>query len=299
MGDKKKIVFLIITLGGLAAHAMPSFVEIGDPGNVGDASGYGRVDYTYKISKAEISIAEFEASGAGNGNENYFNDGTRTVGANAPAVNVKLYEAMKYCNWLTSGDVDSGAYIFNGASSVAVNRESAISTYTDIFVLPTEDEWYKAAYYTGDQGDPWSLYATGADDVPSRATGGNGWNCLVYDSGLNYLLSGPNYVWAVGGSAEEQNGTYDMMGNVAEWVEDTSGVLRGGGYNTFNESTMSSDFRLTKDPSSEGSSTFLAGFRIVQTNVVPEPFTAGLLFIGGAATWVTRRSLKKTTDETV
>lgn len=281
----------MVSFGASFAYATLSFVEVGDPGNAADTSGYGGVDYIYKISSTEVSIADFEASGAGNGNENHFNDGTRNVGVNAPAVNVTLYEAMRYCNWLTSGDVNSGAYVFGGGVYQSTDRTSAITSYGTIYALPTEDEWYKAAYYTGNQSDPWSLYATGTDDVPPRDIGGNGWNCAKYGSGLNYLLPSPDYVWAVGGSTQEQNGTYDMMGNIAEWMEDPSGVLRGGGYNTFNENTMSSGSRITNDPSSENS--FYVGFRIVQTNVVPEPATIGLLLLGGAATWVTRRSLNK------
>ncbi len=297
MMNKKQWVSVIIMLSCCSAHAIPNFVEIGDPGNTADTSGYGGVNYTYKISRTEISIAEFEASGAGSGNENYFNDGTRTVGPNAPAVNVTLYEAMKYCNWLTSGDVGSGAYILDNLSNptgVTIDRKSAVEIYTSIFVLPTEDEWYKAAYYTGDQGDLWSLYATGVDDVPPRAIGGNGWNCLKYENGLNFLLTSPNYVWAVGGSKEEQNGTYDMMGNVTEWVEDPSGMLRGGGYNTFNENAMSSAYRWANDPSSEDF--FMVGFRVVQTNTVPEPVTAGLLFMGGLAVWFVKRAQKESDE---
>lgn len=295
--NNKYWVATIIMMCCCSAHSMPNFVEISDSGNVADSSGYGRVDYTYKISRTEISITEFEASGAGNGNEDYFNDGTRNVGVNAPAVNVTLYEAMKYCNWLTSGDVNSGAYIFGGGIYQSTDRASAITSYRTIYALPTEDEWYKAAYYTGNQSDPWSLYATGTDDAPPRATGGNGWNCLVYDAGLDYLLPSPDYVWVVGGSAQEQNGTYDMMGNIAEWVEDPSGVLRGGGYNTFSENAMSSESRFINDPSAEGS--FYVGFRIVQANTVPEPVTAGLLFMGGLVVWFAKWAQKESRQESI
>jgi len=39
----------------------------------------------------------------GDGNKNYWNDGGRTVGLTAPASFVTLHEAMKCCNWRTSG----------------------------------------------------------------------------------------------------------------------------------------------------------------------------------------------------
>ena len=96
-------------LVGLCGMAQAAFVTIGNAGNAADTSGYGAVGYTYQISATEVTIAEFQqAIGAGNGNENLWNDGTRTAGTNAPA-NVSLYEAMQYCNWLTSGNISNGA----------------------------------------------------------------------------------------------------------------------------------------------------------------------------------------------
>lgn len=103
---------------GLCVMAQANFVTIGDPGNAGETHSYanggvltfGAVNYTYKISKYEVTIEEFMASGAGDGNENHWNDGTRTVGPSAPASNVRLYQAMKYCNWLTSGNINTGLY---------------------------------------------------------------------------------------------------------------------------------------------------------------------------------------------
>ncbi len=92
-----KLIKTIATLmfsAGVAQAA--SFVTIGDAGNADDTSGYGGVSYEYKISATEVTIAEMAASGAGSGDENYWNDGTRTVGTNAPASRVSLYEAMKY-----------------------------------------------------------------------------------------------------------------------------------------------------------------------------------------------------------
>ncbi len=88
---------------------MPEFVIIGDPGNIADVNGYGAVDYSYKISRNEITITQFqEAVGAGSGDEDYWNDGVRTAGVNAPSVNMTLNEAKKYCNYLTSGTVNNG-----------------------------------------------------------------------------------------------------------------------------------------------------------------------------------------------
>ena len=281
---------LMMALLGAAGMAQAAFVTIGDAGNAADpANGgtYGDMGYTYKISATEVSIAQFNASGAGSGNEGYWNDGTRTVGTDAPASYVSLYEAMKYCNWLTSGDVNSGVYVFSGGTYQSTYSRTDImengvldSVATDpnkIYALPTEDEWYKAAYYTCNSGDLWSLYANGTDTSPTHGTT-DGWN---YYNGT-YVNGSPNYTWTAGYGGAEQNGTYDMMGNVWEWMENSAGVIRGGSFNV-NVNYLRSSGRHVNDPSDE---TADVGFRPVE--VVPEPATALLLAIGGGVAWLVR-----------
>lgn len=265
-------------LVGLCGMAQAVFVTIGDAGNAADPStGYGAVGYTYQISATEVTIAEFWASGAGNGNEAYWNDGTRTVGPNAPATYVTLNEARKYCNWLTSGDVYSGAYFYSGGFFQFADRASAIATYGTVYALPTENEWYKAAYYTGNSGDPWSLYANGTDSVPIRGTT-DGWNYYNYGYATGY----PNYTWTVGYGGKEQNGTYDMMGNVDEWMENVEGVFRGGSYDV-DWSRLVSSYRAAVVPTYEMRS---IGFRVV---AIPEPASALMIAVGGGFIALIRR----------
>ncbi len=265
----------IITAGwvALCGMAQAAYVTIGGAGNAPDGSGYGAVAYEYNISDSEVSGADFAASGAGDGDE--------TTGT-TPVVNVSLYEAMKYCNWLTSGNVNNGAYQFNGGGGAysGTDRASAITTYGTIYAVPTEDEWYKAAYYTGNASDYWSLYAHGTDITPAEALDNTGWN---YNN-----LGGRR---AVGGSAEEQNGTYDMMGNVHEWMEDIAGVFRSGAYDS-QASILSSAYRGAIAPSFEGPN---LGFRPVE--VVPEPATALLFGVGGMGAWMLRRHKRKANKE--
>jgi formylglycine-generating enzyme required for sulfatase activity len=263
----------LLSAAGMTQAAM---VTIGDAGNAADSTGYGAVGYSYQISATEVTIAEFTASGAGDGNENYWNDGVRTVGTAAPASYISLYEAMGYCNWLTSGDINNGAYQFSGGVYQSTDRASAVTTYGTVYALPTEDEWYKAAYYTGNSGDLWSLFANGTDTIPTHGTT-DGWN--YYNNG--YVNGDPNYTWTTGYGGEEQNGTYDMMGNVWEWMETSGGVLRGGGYDASEFYLRSSD-RHNYDPSVVEIN---IGFRVV---AIPEPATAMLLAIGGGIAWLAR-----------
>jgi len=285
MSKLLKIGLVLMLVSGTVRAA---FVTIGDAGNAADTTGYGAVGYEYKISDHEVTIAEFQqATGVGDGDEGYWNDGTRTVGASAPASYVSLLEAMKYCNWLTSGNVDQGAYSVNesGDGFFSVNRNVALATYGIIYVLPTENEWYKAAFYTGNLSDPWSLYANGTDVDPIYGTA-EGWN-------YGFVNSSPNYTWITGYGGEEQNGTYDMMGNVWEWVEDSSDVLRGGNYTSHAiELSSSEDGRADSNGSTYEHRT--VGFRVA---MVPEPSTVLLFGIGGAGAWLLRRNRMKAQKE--
>lgn len=269
--------------GNQAQAGQNKFVSIGAPDNDKRPSGYGSVGYKYEISKYEVTIKQFARSGAGDGDENFWQS---RVGRKAPAVNVSLYEAMKYCNWKTSGDVDSGVYQFDGDTYVETDRIAAILTYGTVYALPTFDEWYKAAYYNVEEG-LWSLYANGTDTSPTH-------------SESRYGTCSP---WAAVGSGErEQNGTYDMMGNVYEWTEmvaELEGLapLCGGAYDkpVFG---LSSSNCLSKIPETEG---ICVGFRIVRLDAeaIPEPATALLFGIGGMGAWLSRRNRLKAKEESV
>jgi formylglycine-generating enzyme required for sulfatase activity len=182
---------------------------------------------------------------------------------------------VQFCNFLTSGDKSKGAYQFTGDNTnpgdfLSINRTAAIAIYGTIYVLPTENEWYKAAYYKPD-GSGYSLYANGQNTVPAA---GNGWN---YGS--------INPPWDVGTGTQEQNGTFDIMGNVIEWNETamydgSCCVLRGGSYwaRNLGSGDLASYTREGNPPDGEGN---LMGFRIA--SIVPEPCSAVLFALGGLA----------------
>ena len=262
------------------------FVNIGNAGNLEDIADYGShgaVSYNYHIAKYEVTIAQFTTayiadSRIGNGNEDYWDTGGRSVGTDAPASQVSWFEAATFCNWLTSGDAYSGgAYQFDGTGSLTnvLTRAQILANGGLFYVLPTEDEWYKAAYFDASGANGYSLYANGSDSYPVGGTNANPQaNYMGNDEG--YVNEDPNWTWAVGTGGIEQNGTYDMMGNVEEWMENSlnDDVVRGGYY-----------FDITNAVSAAGRASwtggvedYAIGFRVAS---VPEPAVVSLLLSSG------------------
>ena len=306
---KTKLIILSLVLLANLAHADSfgtganqfsiDFVNMGHAGNVADSlTGYGAVNYNYRIGTTEISIDQFFKARAADsrmssGNENYWNRDGRTVGINAPVARVTWLESAKFTNWLTTGDAYMGAYQFDGSGTfITLDRAAAVAAYGTVYVLPTEDEWYKAAYYKPVNDGSYSLYASGFDTLPIHGTA-EGWN---YKSNAGeFANEAPNYTWEVGFGAEEQNGTYDMTGNVLEWNEDEKvpgnpedfGLMtRGGGWNSI-EPILGSTYRTEQAQDYED---WDVGLRIA---VIPEPSSVLLLTLGSGGIIFYRRSKQR------
>ncbi|MBN2161951.1 MAG: SUMF1/EgtB/PvdO family nonheme iron enzyme [Pontiellaceae bacterium] len=258
------------------------FTSIGDAGNAADSTGYGAVGYSYRISTMEVSLGQFLAAvGAGDGDE----DEWSAQGSTGAASMVSFLEAAKFCNYMTSGDVTVGAYTISESggqvtgvmSHDGLAIEALVSTYGQVYVMPTEDEWYKAAYYSG--GDAYSLYANGTSTLPVKGV----------DANYGSVAS----AWTVDSGAVEQNGTYNMMGNVWEWTESAADgslglpvgeqiAFRGGAYNnvgTFLASGQrASDYNTLEHQA--------VGVRVV---AIPEPAVAGLISLAGISALAIRR----------
>ncbi len=242
------------------------FVNIGNAGNLADSTGYGAVGNDYGISTKEISIDQFTPSGLGSGS------------GDTPVVNMTWHVAAQYANWLTSSNTAVGAYTISAGKVTAVNRAYRNGD-GKLYVLPTEDEWYKAAYYTG---SGYSLYANGTGTAPVAGTDAN------YNSGSP---------WSIGSGTVEQNGTYDMMGNVFEWLESPKNgaldllddtqemVLRGGAYH-LNNTFLQSGIRVTDPNLVRGAASVDTGIRIV---AIPEPGTISLMSLSTLSLFAMRR----------
>lgn len=259
------------------------FVNIGYAGNVADTTGYGAVDYNYRIGRYEVTADQWESVIAADPNVGNAGDWA----GSQPTASSSWYEAAKFANWLTTGNAHSGAYQFDGSGVLTgVDRAAALSIYDTVYVLPSEDEWYKAAYFKSD-GTAYTCYATGntrpVADVESN---------YEPDEGSIWHVSAP---WNVGTGIVENNGTYDMNGNVWEWNEsatdgtlddlDENRVWRGGSYGVYSSSLRSS-YRSCPDPSCSYST---VGFRVA---AIPEPSSVAMIgLVCGCGVFIRRRLL--------
>ena len=229
-----------------------------------------------------------------------YNEDPFWTGTNVPTNNTSWYEAAQFVNWLNTSKGYQAAYKFTGTqgqSDYALDTWSAAEAYGGtnlyrhkdaMYYLPTEDEWIKAAYWNGTS---LLAYATKPGDTVHQGDGvsGTGWN--YYASGYATDPYGP---WDVGSGSEELNGTYDMMGNVWEWMEspyndpsygtDARRGLRGGSYGN-DVYEIASSHRGNPRPQWEY---YDFGFRVASE--LPEPSTLGLLSLGGLALIRRRRS---------
>ncbi len=307
-------------------------VLVGDAGNPADSTGFGEVAYDFLIGKTEVTISQYTAflnAVAATDTFGLYNAGMATdlnvaeiaqsgssgsftysvIGSgNRPVTYVGWFEAARFTNWLQNGatagaDTENGAYTLGGATTGTFDRNPDATWW-----LPSENEWYKAAYYqaaaNGGDADGYWLYPTRSNDLPGNAVGElpNQANYVtggVYsvtqngtlDPSLNYLTDGGSFT----GSASYY-GTFDQGGNVWELMDTilTPGIVvdRGGSW-VFNGAPPSNFLDATAPDSTATTydGNFYLGFRVAS---VPEPSALALMLvglIGGALWWAKRRKV--------
>ena len=268
------------------------FVNISNAGNIADSTTYGAVPYEYRASTYEITqdaITKATASGMAN----------VTAGAwtgNQPAATISWYEAAAFVNFLNTSSGKTAAYnlTYSGSWSMALwssdqawttggtNRYRNKDAY---YFLPSENEWYKAAYYNA-AGTNYFLYPTASSTAPTAVASGTNAGTAVYDS----AATNPAIVDIVGGLSPY--GTMGQGGNVFEWNESAfdgsnsssseGRAIRGGGWSDA-EGELRSSARNFGVPSSES---FNVGFRVAS---VPEPSTYVLVLMGAGALYLWKR----------
>jgi sulfatase modifying factor 1 len=306
------------------------WVTVGNAGNANDpATGnlYGAVSYDYQIMKFEFTNSQYAAflnavdpegsnpqgiwnSNMGsnarggisftNGNSAGTKYAAKTNMGDKPVNYVSWFDVARVANWLHNGAQtfgstaaaadarNTGAYTVGTATiGNAVSRNEGA-----LFYIPTENEWYKAAFYNptlnGGAGG-YRVYGNGFDTAPALisanavgvgSAGGTG-NFANYSNGANWNSLNGNLTTVGTNGGSSYYGAFDMSGNVTEWndltgVAGSSRYLRGGSYNIF-PSGLSSSSRFSLDPSVEFDD---FGFRLASPVAVPEPSTWAMAGIG-------------------
>jgi sulfatase modifying factor 1 len=177
-------------------------------------------------------------------------------------VYVSWFDGARFTNWLGNGQgagsTETGAYSL-GADTGIVTVNPGSKVY-----LPSEDEWYKAAYYNGDL-DFYSIYPNG-DDVITAADAN-------YNNNVGHSIDVGSYPFA-----SSDYGTLDQAGNVWEWndaVIGSSRGLRGGSWGADPAYNLRATMRSSSATTSENE---FIGFRVAASIAsVPEPSSTLLL----------------------
>ena len=279
-----------------SASITMDWVNVGNPGNAADpATGslYGAVAYAYQIGKHEVTNSQYgaflNAKGASNSGAIYNSSMTGTgitqTGSsgnfsysvtsgfeNKPVVYVSWFDAARFANWMMngqgSGDMETGAYTLNGATSGIITANIGAQVY-----LPSEDEWYKAAYYSA-ANTSYSLYPNGQDTITTADANYGGAVGSTTDVG-SYTGDGSSY------------GTFDQGGNVWEWndavISGSSRGLRGGSFRSSGSGRRASGRGNGRGPTTEDTD---IGFRVAS---VPEPTSLLLTMLAGGVMLARRK----------
>ena len=287
------------------------WATVGNVGNANDTTGYGGVAYAYKIAKNETTIAQYtEFLNAAaksdpyalystnmasttfvpritrSGSSGSYSYAAAVGSENKPISYVSWFDAARFCNWMHngqgSGSTEDGAYTLNGAMSGIYTKNAQATVW-----IPSENEWYKAAYYDatkGGAGGYW-MYPTQSNTLSGNTVGvANSAN--YYDGDyVGYPGIALTDVGAYGANSDSFYGTNDQGGNLLEWNDGVlSGPSRGvrGSCWGYTAGNMVSSYRIGVGPSEQNSNN---GFRVAS---VPEPGCLVLTILAGGML-VTRR----------
>ena len=316
---------------------------VGNPGNAADivtandGSGlhFGNVSYTFNIGTYDVTVSQYTAflnavaqtdpyslyntsmgtdsnigpSISRSGSAGSYSYAVMGSSGNFPITYVNWFDAARFSNWLNNGQpqthvenastTEEGAYTLDGAmTGVSVSKNLLAQWY-----IPSENEWYKAAYYdpslNGGLGGYWT-YATRSNTAPGNVvgTGSNQTNYRYYNgSGNLYSVtqsasysSSQNYLTPVGAFTNSASayGTYDQAAEVLTWndavTSGTSRGLRGGSWGNYSNCLVSSYRSYHPSATLED-----GGMGIRVANAAPEPTSLMLLGLGGILLAAKRR----------
>jgi formylglycine-generating enzyme required for sulfatase activity len=311
----------LATMSAAQAAITIPMVPVGNVGNAADTTGFGSVAYKYNIGQTDVTATQYTAflnavaktdtyglynsnmassfAAAGisqSGSSGSYTYAT-TKNGNFPINYVTWGDAARFANWLTNnqptgaegnGTTETGSYTLNGATTDAALNAVTRNANAN-FVIPTENEWYKAAYYNP-ASSSYYLYTTSSNTQPSNVLSATGTNNANYYNGG--YTDPTNYLTPVAAFADSVSpyGTYDQGGDVFQWNESvyfgSSRGLRGGSF-SFDNGYLQSGSSDYADPAGENDN---VGFRVSQ---VPEPASMAVLGLGVVGMLVRRRGVRR------
>ena len=229
-------------------------VAVGNAGNDADGNGRGSVADAFAMAKHEVTnsqYAEFLDAVAATDTYGLFytggapvmhitqsgSDGSYTYSAlsgyeNKPLIRGTFWHAARFANWMHNGQptgaqdastTEDGAYTLNGVTGDEggdILRNPGASWW-----VPSQDEWYKAAYHANDGVTAnYSDYPTQSDTPPVAEVPPGGVNSANYANAVGEFTDVGAYI-----DSPSAYGTFDQGGNV--WEQ--SDTLVGPSYPTF------------------------------------------------------------------
>lgn len=285
-------------------------------------SVFGAVPYSYNIAKFDVTNAQYaeflNAKASTSDPYALWNPGMdpnhpQTLGAiyrfgsgpysysvipgyeNKPVTYVSWYDAVRFVNWLQNGqgngDTESGTYtITQGAADfglvtvpTAAQRATWAATNSFHWVLPSQDEWYKATYYNP-ISKSYYAYPFQSNSPPSAEAPPGDSNSGAFDrAAQNYDGTGSG-LSDVGAYPQSTSpfGSFDMGDDVSQWNDTYTGSSHPtrGGYWFVDPSTSASSYLIVNNPVLESDH---VGFRV---GSIPEPTSMLLAFIGVVASGI-------------
>ncbi len=225
-----------------------------------------------------------------------------TTYAAMPVDFVTWFSAARFANWLQNGQQSSAASMEHGSyrldnqtSGTIVGRSAGSGSRV---VIPSRDEWYKAAFYNG---SAYTFYPCNSNTTMINTVTNLTQRCAANYGGAATPTVGPINVGSYVNSPSAY-GLFDMLGNVTEY-SDTAGTLTdsarvqvfGGSWATTPQDISMWNSNAPPVFRNSTTATGQVGFRVAMVQAVPEPDAALALGagLGGITAWRRARGRRR------